>query len=123
RSIITTIFRAYSVFGPRMPLPKSSKRTKHIHRVCVMQLSVVPPVWERGCLARIVGRVRIKKVKQYLDAQAEHHGYSARARPPVFNYRADSPVTLTAAHASFDLNHHLVFATRYRVGIFDSGSG
>ncbi|OLD24797.1 MAG: hypothetical protein AUJ04_08605, partial [Acidobacteria bacterium 13_1_40CM_3_55_6] len=57
------------------------------------------------------------------DAQAEHHGYSARARPPVFNYRADSPVTLTAAHASFDLNHHLVFATRYRVGIFDSASG
>ena len=92
-------------------------------RECGMQLSLVPPVWERGYLARSVGRVRIEKVKQYLDAQAEHHGYSARARPPVFNYRADSSVTLTAAHASFDLNHHLVFATRYRVGIFDSASG
>jgi hypothetical protein len=61
-------------------------------RECGMQMSLTPPVWERGYLARSVGRVHIEKVKQYLDAQAEHHGYSARAGPPVFSYRADSPV-------------------------------
>jgi REP-associated tyrosine transposase len=32
-------------------------------------------------------------------------------------------VVLTAAHSSFELTHHLVFATRYRVGVFDSALG
>jgi len=30
---------------------------------------------------------------------------------------------LSAAHAVFDLTHHLVFATRHRVGVFDSVAG
>jgi putative transposase len=92
-------------------------------RECGVRLSLAPPVWERGYLARSVGRVRIESVKRYLDAQAAHHGYSVRALPPVFGYRVNTPVILTAAHAGFDLNHHLVFATRYRVGIFDSRLG
>ena len=46
-----------------------------------------------------------------------------RGRGHLYSIIAPTTVTLTAAHASFDLNHHLVFATRYRVGIFDSASG
>jgi REP element-mobilizing transposase RayT len=82
-----------------------------------------PGFWERGYLARSVGRVRIATVKEYIDQQATHHGYACRLLPPVFRYRVEHPVVLTAAHASFDLNHHLVFATSHRIGIFDSALG
>jgi len=84
------------------------------------QLELAAPVWARGYLARSVGRVRLAIVKEYLLRQAEHHGYAARHLSPVYRYRATAPVVLTAQHASFDLQHHLVFATAYRRGIFSS---
>lgn len=87
------------------------------------QFALTPPLWGRGFLARSVGRVRLSIVKQYISEQAEHHGYEKRVRPPVFRYSTEEAATLTAAHASFDLNHHLVFATRYRRGVFDSALG
>jgi putative transposase len=87
------------------------------------QFALTPPLWGRGFLARSVGRVRLGAVKGYIGGQAEHHGYDKRQRPPVSRYKVEEPVTLTAAHASFDLNHHLVFATRYRRGVFDSTLG
>jgi putative transposase len=43
--------------------------------------------------------------------------------PPVFRYRAQSPISLNAAHAHFELNYHLIFATRYRKGVFISSMG
>jgi len=58
-----------------------------------------------------------------LEQQPQHHGYDRRLRPPVFRYLAKSGPPLTAAHAVFDLAHHLVFATRNRVGVFDSAVG
>ncbi len=82
-----------------------------------------PDFWQRGYLARSVGNVRIATVKEYIEQQSTHHGYNSRLLPPVFSYRADQPLTLTAQHASFELNHHLAFATRYRVGVFDSRLG
>ena len=81
------------------------------------------PLWARGFLARGVGRVRIDAVKNYLDHQAEHHGYASRTIPPVFRFRADKQVILGSAHSSFDLNHHLVLGTRYRRGVFGSEIG
>src|SRR5262249_28840904 len=60
---------------------------------------------------------------EYINGQAEHHGYDKRVRPPVSRYSDEESVTLTAAHATFELNHHLVFATRYRRGVFDSALG
>jgi putative transposase len=92
-------------------------------RECGIQLSLTAPVWARGYLARGVGRVRAGVVKQYIARQAEHHGYAARVRPPVFRYRAEPAVNLKAAHASFELNHHLVFATCRRAGVFTSDVG
>jgi putative transposase len=92
-------------------------------RAVSVQLGLVAPVWARGYLARSVGRVPLGVVKEYLLQQAEHHGYAARLQPPVYRYRTAAPVPLTAQHASFDLHHHLVFATRYRRGIFSSRMG
>src|SRR5262249_51929835 len=65
----------------------------------------------------------IKAVRRYLDQQAEHHGYSKRALPPVFRYSARQPIALTAAHATFELTHHLVLATEHRRGVFTAGIG
>jgi len=87
------------------------------------QLGVPRPLWARGYLARSTGKVRLKAVREYLNQQAEHHGYSNRALPPVFRFRNVTPTVLSVAHASFDLRHHLVFATTYRRGIFDSHLG
>ena len=87
------------------------------------QLGISPPLWARGYLARSAGRVRITDVKEYLNRQAEHHGYDQRVLPPVFRFHAVTPAVLSGAHASFDLKHHLVFATSFRRGIFDSGLG
>lgn len=95
----------------------------NLSRESCVALPLTAPVWERGYLARTVGRARIGAVKQYIDSQAEHHGYATRARPPVFRYVAREPVPLKAAHAAFDLNYHLVFATRYRRALFDSRIG
>ena len=83
------------------------------------RLFVIPvPVWARGYLARSSGRIRTSTVQNYLDKQSSHHGYASRILPPVYRYRAANPVVLSAAHASFDLTHHLVFSTQYRKGIF-----
>jgi REP element-mobilizing transposase RayT len=65
-----------------------------------------PPLWARGYLARSVGQIRMNAVREYLDQQSSHHGYDSRLLPPVYRYRAKDPVSLTASHASFDLNHH-----------------
>lgn len=81
------------------------------------------PVWADGFLARGVGRVRIDGVRNYLDLQSEHHGYAGRACPPVFRSAVANPRPLSAAHSVFDLNHHLVLATRYRRGVFGSRIG
>jgi putative transposase len=89
----------------------------------VKQFGLTPPLWARGYLARSTGRVRVEAVKRYLDSQAEHHGYSTRALPPEFKFRATEPEALTTAHASFGLSHHIVLATRFRRGVFGSKTG
>ncbi len=81
------------------------------------------PVWARGYLAQSIGRMQIDAVRQYLIAQASHHGYAGRLLPPVFGYRAEAPVPLTTAHSRFELNYHLVFATWERTGVFSSELG
>jgi putative transposase len=87
------------------------------------QFGMAAPIWARGYLARSVGRVNLSTVKQYINHQSEHHGYSDRHAPPVYRYCAEHPSVLSAAHSVFDLNHHLVVATRYRASVFDSKLG
>ncbi|HXU37066.1 MAG TPA: IS200/IS605 family transposase [Blastocatellia bacterium] len=87
------------------------------------EFELSPPLWARGYLARSAGSVRIQAVKLYIESQAEHHGYAKRPLPPVFKFRAKEPDVLATAHSTFDLNHHLVLATRFRRGVFGSKSG
>ncbi|HXD34472.1 MAG TPA: IS200/IS605 family transposase [Pyrinomonadaceae bacterium] len=87
------------------------------------ELNLGDGFWQRGYLAKSVGRVRIDNVKAYIAEQSEHHGYANRLLPPVYRYRAEHQAKLRASHASFELTHHLVFATRNRVGVFDSTLG
>ena len=100
-----------------------NKLKSNVSREFCSGFGLEPPLWATGYLARSVGRVRIQAVKEYLANQAEHHGYSGRASPPVFRHRSDQPVALRAAHAVFDLNYHLVFATRFRRSVFGSTLG
>ena len=81
------------------------------------------PIWARGYLARSSGQVCKASVRAYLEKQANHHGYANRILPPVFKYHAETPAVLSAAHASFDLTHHLVFSTQQRKGVFTSATG
>jgi putative transposase len=92
-------------------------------RECGERMDLRSPVWARGYLATSAGRMRIEAVRHYLTQQAQHHGYAMRLLPPVYRYRATQPTVLKAAHASFELNHHLVFATYQRHGIFTSNLG
>lgn len=92
-------------------------------RIFGVQFALAPPLWGRGYLARSVGRVRIGVVKEYISRQSEHHGYDNRVHPPVSRYSDEETVELSAQHGTFDLNHHLVFATRRRRGVFDSALG
>jgi len=111
-------------FRPSQIISDALKRLKGRSSAAICQeFDLAPPLWARGYLARSAGRVRIQAVKRYLDSQAEHHGYNTRALPPVFRFRATEPEVLATAHASFDLTHHLVLATRFRRGVFDSKTG
>jgi putative transposase len=109
---------------PSQVISEALKRLKGRSSAAICQeFGLASPLWARGYLARSVGRVRVQAVKRYLVSQAEHHGYSKRVLPPVFRFRATEPEVLATAHASFDLTHHLVVATRFRRGIFDSKTG
>ena len=88
-------------------------------RESAKQLGLKAPVWARGYLARSVGPVRIGAVREYLQQQATRHGYYSRVLPPVYRYRVAEPICLKTAHASFELNHHLVLATYQRKGVFN----
>lgn len=88
----------------------------------VKEFGLTPPLWARGYLARSTGRVRVQAVKRYIESQAEHHGYSKRSLSPVFKFKATEPEVLATAHASFDLTHHVVIATKFRRGVFGSES-
>lgn len=109
---------------PEQVISDALKKLKARSSAAICQgFGLTPPLWGRGYLARSVGKVRVQAVKQYLISQAEHQGYGNRAIPPVFRFRATEPAVLSTAHASFDLTHHVVLATRFRRGVFDSKMG
>ena len=87
------------------------------------QLEISAPLWARGYLARTSGKARLSAVKSYLDKQGQHHGYDSRPLAPVFRFRHPTPISLSVAHAVFDLKYHVVLSTRFRNCIFDSKLG
>src|SRR5262245_16779672 len=100
-----------------------NKLKSNLSREFCAEFRITAPLWATGYLARSIGKVRIQAVKLYLDQQSEHHGYASRVRPPVFRFRETEAVALSSAHCAFDLAHHLVLATQYRRGVFDSALG
>jgi putative transposase len=92
-------------------------------QVVCRESGLQPPLWAVGYLARSTGRATARVVKAYLERQGEHHGYNDRWLSPVFRFRAAVPKGLAVAHASFELKHHLVLATKFRRGVFDSKLG
>ncbi len=109
---------------PSQLISDALKRLKGRSSAAICQgFAFTPPLWARGYLARSVGRVRVQAVKRYLTSQSEHHGYSERALPPVFRFKATEPEVLATAHSSFDLTHHFVLATKFRRGVFGSTTG
>jgi putative transposase len=109
---------------PNQPVSKATETIKtNTARILGLRFGWPSPVWGRGALARSIGRVRLETIKTYIHEQSEHHGYTSRIHPPVARYRARSQVSLKAAHTVFELNHHLVVATRNRRAVFDSRLG
>ena len=109
---------------PNQPIAKVVQTIKtNSSRECRREYSLTTPVWADGFLSRSVGRMRISAVRKYLEQQSRHHGYDSRVLPPVYRYRASQPVVLKAAHATFELTHHMVLATCRRKGIFGSALG
>lgn len=109
---------------PSQPVAKVVQTLKsNSSRELTRLLAVPTPIWARGYLSRSSGHVGISAVRTYLEQQDRHHGYASRLRPPVYKYRATRQVVLSAAHASFDLNHHLVFSTYQRKGVFTAATG
>ena len=109
---------------PSDPISKTLQTVKaNLSRELGRRFGMQPPMWADGFLARSIGRMRIDAVRNYLDSQSKHHGYARRSRQPVFRFAAANPMALTAAHSMFDLSHHIVLATQYRRGIFDSRIG
>lgn len=81
----------------------------------------------RGYFACTTGKSTAAQVDAYLSAQAEHHGYSKRARPPVyvktFALAADDERRLQPPNARAVLQFHFVLASRFRRGVFSDRSG
>jgi len=76
----------------------------------------------RGYFACTTGASTADAVQAYLDKQGEHHGYTSRARPPIFveSYALapEDEKRLSTDHAVTLLRFHLVLATSRRRGIF-----
>ncbi len=81
----------------------------------------------KGYFACTTGQTAALAVEQYLENQADHHGYGTRPRPPIYvgkyELRPADEARLKAAHAQTFLQHHLVLASWRRRGVFSDESG
>jgi putative transposase len=80
----------------------------------------------KGYFAVTTGQSTAAAVEQYLENQAEHHGYADRPRPPVFvrslTHPSENARRLETDHAVTRLRYHLVFVVPYRRGVFHAES-
>jgi REP element-mobilizing transposase RayT len=75
-----------------------------------------------GYFASTCGKSTSQTIEQYLETQAEHHGYLHHALPPVFvrEFALGSDVEdrLKAKHSATILQYHVVLSTWNRQGVF-----
>lgn len=80
----------------------------------------------RGYFAVTSGGATAGAIDTYLDQQGEHHGYSDRARPPVFVRTfagsSETESVLQTDHAITRLRFHIVLATWRRRGVLGQAS-
>jgi REP element-mobilizing transposase RayT len=80
----------------------------------------------RGYFASTAGPSTASAVEKYLEKQGDHHGYSDRARPPVFvrtfEMNPEAKGRLQTDHASTLIRFHIVMSTWHRHGVFVASS-
>ncbi|MGH9883685.1 MAG: IS200/IS605 family transposase [Pyrinomonadaceae bacterium] len=107
----------------------ASKLKGRVSKLLHKELRLEEPthLLSRGYFARTVGKSTREAVEQYLETQAEHHGYSKRLLPPVFVERyelsSEDAARIKAQHANVVADFHLVMATKHRRGVFGSEEG
>ena len=78
----------------------------------------------RGYFACTIGQATAQAIEAYLQSQSEHHGYADRPNPPVFvrSFQHDGVIQkkVQADHAVSSLRYHVVLASWFRQGVFDS---
>lgn len=77
-------------------------------------------LWARGYFARSSGKVNLEAARKYVDEQVTHHGYSGSwtNRLRYRNFAFKSPA-FTLPHSVCMLDYHVVFATEFRLPLFD----
>lgn len=80
-----------------------------------------------GYFASTHGDTTRRKVMAYLSKQGDHHGWTGRVNPPIFEQTFDDAGTgdgvLQPRHARALLRYHFVFATWFRKGVFGTANG
>jgi putative transposase len=82
----------------------------------------VGELWAKGYFARSSGTVDLQRVRQYVESQPRHHGYTGNWTKPLKFRNSDfkSPA-FSFDHSVSMLNYHFVFATHDRRPVFDEG--
>lgn len=79
-----------------------------------------PTLWAKGYFATSSGKVNIEGARQYLEAQASHHGYKGEWTKKLSFRNPDfkSPA-FSLEHSLCILDYHLVMATKKRLPLLD----
>src|SRR5262249_11538182 len=77
-------------------------------------------LWAGGYFARSSGSVDLGRVRQYIESQVRHHGYSGDwTKPLKFRNTAYKSPEVNFDHSVSSLNYHFGFATQDRISVFD----
>ena len=107
----------------------ASKLKGQVSKQLRMKLGLEDPthLLSRGYFGCTIGKNNAAQIERYLDAQAKHHGYDKRKRPPIFveKYTLDAAdqARLMTNHSYVIAQFHVVLATRWWRGVFGSSEG
>ena len=77
-------------------------------------------LWARGYFATSSGKVNLTAARNYVDSQAEHHGYRGEwTRPLKFRNPDFKSPAFTPDHCFCKLDYHLALVTQNRLPLFD----
>ena len=74
----------------------------------------------KGYFARTSGSVDLERVRQYVDGQATHHGFTGEwTKALEYRNREFQSPAFSFDHCVSILNYHFVFTTQNRIAVFD----